>query len=84
MSPSLPLYLALALYALGTLIVLGSLVFRAHGWQRAATILMSVGFVSHTIWIGTICSKTGHPPITNLPETTSFIAWTILLVKLVL
>jgi ABC-type uncharacterized transport system permease subunit len=84
MSPSLPLYLALALYALGTLTVLGSLVFRAHAWQRVATIMMGVGFISHTIWIGTICSKTGHPPITNLPETTSFIAWTLLLVKIVL
>ncbi|HSN69701.1 MAG TPA: cytochrome c biogenesis protein CcsA [Thermoanaerobaculia bacterium] len=84
MPPSFPLYLALALYALGTLIVLSSLVFRAHGWQRAATILMGIGFLSHAVWIGTICSKTGHPPITNLPETTSFIAWTILLVKLVL
>ncbi|HEY0593929.1 MAG TPA: cytochrome c biogenesis protein CcsA [Thermoanaerobaculia bacterium] len=84
MSPSFTLYLALTLYALGTLVVLASLVFRAHGWQHAATALMGLGFLAHTVWIGTICSKTGHPPITNLPETTSFIAWTILLVKLVL
>lgn len=84
MSLSFTLYLALALYALGTLIVLGSLVFQSHGWQRPATALMGVGFLSHTVWIGTICSISGHPPITNLPETTSFIAWTILLVKLVL
>lgn len=84
MPPSLPLYLALSLYALGTLIVLVSLVVRAHGWQRTAIVVMAAGFVSHTIWIGGICAKTGHPPITNLPETTSFIAWTILLVKLVL
>lgn len=84
MSPSFPLYLALTLYALGTLTVLASLVFRAHGWQRTATVLMGLGFLAHTVWIGVICTKTGHPPITNLPETTSFIAWTILLVKLVL
>jgi ABC-type uncharacterized transport system permease subunit len=84
MSLSFTLYLALALYALGTLIVLGSLVFQSHGWQRPATVLMGVGFLAHTVWIGTICSISGDPPITNLPETTSFIAWTILLVKLVL
>lgn len=84
MSPSFPLYLALSLYGLGTLIVLGSLVLRAHGGQRAATILMGLGFLAHTVWIGVICSKSGHPPITNLPETTSFIAWTLLGVKLIL
>ena len=83
-SPSFPLYLALGLYAAGTLLVLGSLVFRAHGWQKAALVLMGAGFLAHTVWIGVICSKSGHPPITNLPETTSFIAWTILLVKMVL
>ena len=45
---------------------------------------MIAGFVAHTIWIGTICARTGHPPITNLPETASFMAWTIFAVELVL
>lgn len=84
MSPSVPLYLALALYAAGTLTVLGSLVFGSTRSQRLAFGLMALGFISHTIWIGVICTLTGHPPLTNLPEAASFIAWTILLVKLVL
>ena len=42
------------------------------------------GWVSHTIWIGTICARTGHPPLTNLPEAASFVAWTVFLAELVL
>lgn len=84
MSPGVPLYLALALYAAGTLTVLGSLVFRAPRLQHAAVFLMALGFVAHTVWIGVICTMTGHPPLTNLPETSSFIAWTILAVTLAL
>jgi ABC-type uncharacterized transport system permease subunit len=45
---------------------------------------MVVGFLSHTVWIGTICTITGHPPLTNLPETASFIAWLVFLAELVL
>lgn len=85
MSPSFSLYLALALYAAGTLTVLLSLQMRpASRLQRGAALLMGLGMVAHTVWIGTICSQTGHPPITNLPESVSFIAWTILGVQLLL
>lgn len=85
MSPSFPLYLALALYGVGTLAALLSLQLRpAARLQRAAALLMGLGWLAHTVWIGTICSQTGHPPITNLPESVSFIAWTILGVQLVL
>src|SRR5205823_8301554 len=41
-------------------------------------------FVSHTIWISSICVRTGHPPLTNLPEVASFVAWTLLVIELVL
>ena len=34
--------------------------------------------------IGTICTKTGHPPLTNLPEAISFVAWTVFLAELIL
>ena len=85
MSPSFPLYLALALYGAGTLTALLSLQLRpADRLQRAAALVMGLGWLAHTVWIGTICSQTGHPPITNLPESVSFIAWTILGVQLVL
>lgn len=78
------LYLALAAYALGTLAALLSLGVRGKRLQYAGLVLMLAGFVSHTIWIGTICAATGHPPLTNLPEAVSFVAWTVMVVELVL
>jgi hypothetical protein len=78
------IYIALAFYALGTIIALASVVIREKRPQHFALLTMIGGFVVHTFWIGTICTKTGHPPITNLPETTSFLAWTIFAVVLVL
>lgn len=78
------LYVALALYALGTLMALASLFIHDKRPQQVALIVMIGGFVAHTIWIGTICTRTGHPPLTNLPEAASFLAWTIFLVELVL
>ena len=78
------LYVALALYTLGTLIALESLVTRDRRPQHAALLVMIVGFVVHTFWIGLICSRTGHPPITNLPEMAAFLSWTIFAVELAL
>ena len=78
------LYVALAAYALGTIVALGSLFTRDKQPQRIALILMIGGFVAHTFWIGVICTRTGHPPLTNLPEAASFLAWTIFAVELVL
>src|SRR5688500_20095174 len=78
------IYVALAAYALGTIAALASLFVRDKRLQHAGLISMIAGFVAHTIWIGTICTRTGHPPITNLPETASFIAWTVFAVELAL
>ncbi|HUP45846.1 MAG TPA: cytochrome c biogenesis protein CcsA [Thermoanaerobaculia bacterium] len=78
------LYVALAAYALGTLTVLTSLIVRSMRLQYAALLLMIAGFAVHTFWIGTICVRTGHPPLTNLPESAAFLAWTIFAVELVL
>jgi ABC-type uncharacterized transport system permease subunit len=78
------LYVALAAYALGTLAALLSLFTPTRRLQYGGLILMIAGFVAHTIWIGTICARTGHPPITNLPESVSFVAWTVFVVELVL
>ena len=83
-SPNLTLYAALALYGAGTLVALASLFLKEKRLQLTGLGFMIGGFVMHTIWIGTICSKTGHPPITNLPETLSFVAWTIFLIELIL
>jgi len=77
-------YIALAFYAAATLTVLIALVQQSGRLQRLALGMMIVGFVGHTVWIGVICSRTQHPPLTNLPEAAAFIAWTILAVELVL
>jgi ABC-type uncharacterized transport system permease subunit len=84
MSPNALLYLALGLYAIGTLVVLISLVVRERRPQLIALGFMIAGFISHTIWIGSICVRTGHPPLTNLPEAASFMAWTLFAVELAL
>lgn len=76
------LYLALTLYALGTLTALITLFVREVRLQTSGLLLMIGGFVSHTIWIGTICANTGHPPITNLPEAVSFVAWVVFAIEL--
>ncbi len=78
------LYIALGFYALGTLAALASLFVREKKLQYTGLILMIVGFAAHTFWIGTICTRTGHPPITNLPEATSFVAWLVFAVELAL
>jgi ABC-type uncharacterized transport system permease subunit len=78
------LYAALAAYALGTLAALLSLGVRSRRLQYAGLALMVGGWVAHTIWIGTICAKTGHPPLTNLAEAASFVAWTVFVVELAL
>lgn len=78
------LYVALGAYALGTMAALVSLFVRDKRLQYAGLLLMLAGFVAHTIWIGTICAATGHPPITNLPESVSFVAWVVFVVELVL
>ena len=83
-SPNVTLYVALGLYAVGTLIALASLFRREPLLQRAGMIVMIAGWVSHTIWIGTICTITGHPPLTNLPEAASFVAWTVFAVEMAL
>ena len=78
------LYVALACYALGTLAALLSLFVPAKRLQDAGLVLMIAGFVAHTVWIGVICTRTGHPPITNLPEAAAFMAWVVFAVELAL
>ena len=84
MSPNVPLYAALAAYAAGTLVALASLFMREKRLQLGGLMLMITGWVLHTVWIGGICVRTHHPPLTNLPETAAFIAWTVFLVELIL
>jgi ABC-type uncharacterized transport system, permease component len=82
MSPNATLYLALGLYAAGTIAALMSLFVRGKALQQGGLGLMVAGFLSHTFWIGGVCVRTGHPPLTNLPETAAFLAWTVFAVEL--
>jgi ABC-type transport system involved in cytochrome c biogenesis permease subunit len=82
LGPNVTLHAALLCYAAGTLVALGSLFTRNKRPQLTALILMILGFVAHTAWIGTICVRTGHPPLTNLPEAAAFMSWTIFAVEL--
>jgi ABC-type uncharacterized transport system permease subunit len=59
-----------------------SLFVREKRLQYAGLLFMIGGWVAHTIWIGTICAATGHPPITNLPESVSFVAWVLFAAEL--
>lgn len=76
------LYIALGFYALGTLAALVSLFVRAKRLQYAGLLFMIAGFAAHTVWIGTICARTGHPPLTNFPEAVTFIAWVVFAIEL--
>ena len=76
------IYVALVLYGVGTLIALASLFTHDKRPKHLALVSMIGGFVAHTIWIGTICARTGHPPLTNLAETSAFLAWTIFAIEL--
>jgi ABC-type uncharacterized transport system permease subunit len=82
MTPNAALYAALALYAAGTLVALASLFTKGTRLQQTGLGAMVLGFLAHTIWIGSICVRTGHPPLTNLPETASFVGWTVFAVEL--
>ena len=77
MSPNLTLYAALALYAAGTVVALATLFTREKRPQHIALGMMIAGFIAHTVWIGTICVRTHHPPLTNLPEAAAFTAWLV-------
>jgi ABC-type uncharacterized transport system permease subunit len=84
MSPYLTLYAALALYAAGTIMALATLFTREKRPQHIALGIMIAGFVAHTVWIGTICVRTHHPPLTNLPEAAGFTAWVVFAIELAL
>ena len=64
--------------------VLAGLYNRSIRLQQIALGLMIAGFVVHTTWIGMICARTEHPPLTNLPEIAAFIAWLLFAVELFL
>ena len=83
-SPYFALFAALVLYAAGTLVTFASLFTKLKSAQNGALGFMIAGWLAHTVWIGTICVRTHHPPLTNLPEAAAFMGWTLFAVELVL
>jgi ABC-type uncharacterized transport system permease subunit len=83
-SPWLALFAALALYAAGTLVAFAGLFTKVKGTQNVGLGFMIAGWLAHTVWIGTICVRTHHPPLTNLPEAAAFMGWTLFAVELVI
>lgn len=74
----------IALYATGAVLALAALNGRSARLETVGTWTMVAGLVAHTVWIGTICARTGHPPLTNLPEIATFLSWTVLVLALLL
>ncbi|MGA7617143.1 MAG: cytochrome c biogenesis protein CcsA [Thermoanaerobaculia bacterium] len=80
----LALYATIVFYGAATVSVFISLFNRDEKLQKLGLGLVATGFVTHTVWIGSICSRTLHPPLTNLPETTAFIGWLVVVAQLFL
>lgn len=80
-SPNTYLYVAITLYGVAAAAVMIALIRKSERPPAFAFGLALIALVSHTIFIGTICSRTGHPPITNLPEAATFIAWVVMVVQ---
>jgi ABC-type uncharacterized transport system permease subunit len=79
------LSLTLVLYGAGTVVAVISLLMTSGTRaQTTSFAIMVAGFVAHTTFIGTICIRTGRPPLMNLAEIAAFIAWSVLLIELVL
>ncbi len=64
-------------YLLGTLAYLVYIFFHKASLSKLAAIIVSVGFVSHTLALLTRYAEAGYTPVTNLHESLSFFAWMI-------
>ena len=84
MRPDQLLALALLLYGTGMVMAVVSVLVPSRARQMTSFALMVAGLVAHTWFIGTICMRTGRPPLLNLAEIASFIAWTIILIELLI
>ncbi len=77
------LQVTLALYTLGLLHSLFGFYQKRQIFVYIALGMVGCGFLSHTIFLVTLGLERRHFPITNLPESLSFFAWSITLIFLV-
>jgi cytochrome c-type biogenesis protein CcsB len=69
---------AALLYLFGTLAYLSYVILLKEFLSRAAMVIVSVGFASHTLALLIRYAEAGHTPVTNLYESLSFFAWLII------
>ena len=69
-SPNVTLYLALGLYAVGTLIALVTLFRNEILLQRAGMVVMGAGWISHTVWRSRAAPSTSPKATRSTPTTT--------------
>lgn len=75
---------ALACYFLACIFYFFRSIFRLQAISTAATVIISAGFISHTIHLITRWNASGRLPVINLYETIIFFAWAIVLIYLIL
>jgi cytochrome c-type biogenesis protein CcsB len=75
--------IATLFYLLSTLAYSLYLILLKKYLSRVALIVVSIGFISHTVALLTRYAEAGYTPVTNLYESLSFFAWMIIGVLLV-
>jgi cytochrome c-type biogenesis protein CcsB len=69
--------ITLLVYLAATVLYLVDIVFRRDKLGKAARWVLVGGFATHTLVLVTRFLEAGHTPVTNLHESLSFSAWTI-------
>lgn len=76
--------LALTFYFAGSLLSFAGIIRKKNDLDRAVLLLSLTGFVLHTIYILVRYIKSGQAPVFSMHEATSFFAWSILSISLVI
>jgi cytochrome c-type biogenesis protein CcsB len=77
------LQVTLVLYTLGLMHSLLGFYQKRQIFVYVALGMVAAGFLSHTVFVVTLGIERRHFPITNLPESLSFFAWSIILTFIV-
>jgi cytochrome c-type biogenesis protein CcsB len=75
--------LASLFYLLGTLLYSIYILLLKDSLSKLATIIVTIGFVSHTLALIARYLEAGYTPVTNLHESFSFFAWMIIGILLI-
>lgn len=70
-----PFYAALWIYVCAALCVFGAWAFWRLPLLRTAFVLIAIGFVIHSLGLGTRIWLSGRPPVTNLYSSAVFVGW---------